>query len=268
MTASNEHWGALTKDYGASEDLTAALGQVALDRIKIVNRIRDEVSHSTLARVYKDFAAFCNFYNEKIAQLDTRSGCEAMQSTDRGHCFAETDYTLLYIAQEHDFYSMINRQKNSLFAVVLEDNPAQLEIWSNAIENLSPFSLQSPAACCRSPEELKQHIGNAAIGYYLLDVENGQNRVAGIEAAESVIAHLLNSDPSQRLPCTEIVVWSSSRELANLAKERLKRFIEANQYADQIYFETGQCLRPIHLRVCLNAELPFVPCFQTLSKGS
>jgi hypothetical protein len=223
----NSHWSILAKLGYLSE---SELQQLAQDRLSYHSLEADLITDSQLSSnckaVTQTFLDFLREFMNKIRAIDQQYGAASFQSTDIGHGFNPDVGDLLHTML--DDRQILSKPINPAKAVILEDNPTQMNAWVNGIQRFSQY-VSNQEDRHSSPESVAF---KSDVSLYLLDIQNESNDVAGIEVAEKLLiqaanAHKAFHEATQSLaPKIRIVVWSLSTKSVELAKSRLQLSLE------------------------------------------
>lgn len=240
----NSHWDSLVRHHTPSEDTIAAIARDAVDKIYALREaytLQSEWGQKLITR----FLDCCRLAREELSQkIEALPEFSFWRQIDIGH-FSSVEYadTLNRIAKG-DGHRVISPVKCGEFAAVLEDDPEQLARYVATVNDCSKFSLlPDGASACATPGELLKLIHDHRVTYFVLDIENGEHRHAGITTAITLLEESFRSTPdlahSER-PLT-LVIWSMSLDRVNEATEAIQSFLETKPWKPRVntIFPTG-----------------------------
>lgn len=159
------------------------------------------------------------------------SPIRSWQSEDIGHCFnGFISYDLMAAFQKGMYESRgpeINPKKDGSKAVILEDDPEQMDAWVGAVTRHTPQTIDGEL-CFTSPEGVLEAAEDMNSRLFLIDIQNGTDNTAGIRIGEDILnkrlQHVDNLDVKEikKLELTKIVVWTASQELYAIASDYFK----------------------------------------------
>lgn len=172
----NYHWGKLTDDKLWDEP-TVLKQLIGMDSRTINLAERNRARPSALEAFEKCADRF------EILQHTIKPDYHPdIAATDPGHMlgFCGLQYTEKLLRTSPEKYP-----KDGRIAVILEDCPEQAEHWKKCIEKASSFSLPDGGLISSAADF--GHWMKANADCYILDIENGTDRDAGIRIAEELI---------------------------------------------------------------------------------
>ncbi len=258
-SVANSHWDSLVRRHTPSEDTVAAIARDAIDKIYALREaylLKSDKGRELITR----FLDCCQSSREELSQhLQALPEFTFWRQIDIGH-FSSVEYadTLNRISKGIG-HRVISAVKCGEFAAVLEDDPEQLARYIAAVNDCSNFSLlPHGASACATPGELLKLIHDHRVTYFILDIENGEHRHAGITTAITLLDEFFRSTADAAHPerPLTIVVWSMSSDRVNEATEALQSFLENKPWGDRVNtdFPTGGRSRTVN-RVSVEAKL-------------
>jgi hypothetical protein len=171
----------------------------------------------------------------------------AWQNSDYGHTFGSYQYEALGMALDADASDQAREfarpVKDGRLAAILEDDPRQLVTWRQLVGTHTTYET-TDALCSADPGvivRLADHPpgSDGAVGLFMLDIQNDTDPMAGIRAAEQIIATRLSQveravAKGNRPPQTKIIIWSASGTAVAAANEWAK------QVTDRLNAEYGK----------------------------
>ena len=271
----NSHWDKMFDWYGVSQEVIDELSEDQSERMTTLAKLQELLPLERNMDIAQ--AHFKNWgeLDEQVQQLDSKSGCKRWMSTDIGHCFSGFG--------DHDLYAVLTYSdiaheptKNGRRAVVLEDDKRQASRWGNVIQKHSPYTLHDEkSGQCGTPEEIARFLDDDSVGYFLLDIQNGEDPTAGIHVAEDILRRKVQKygaipehkrhEHGQEV---KIVVWSNSRESVQIAEQTLVALVEKLDPKRRLIsgFSTFYGGNPIEISVQMKSEKPFRFSYNTERK--
>lgn len=254
-----QHWRDAADYYGMSEETKLEMLLQGADRLDLLGQLQNLADQGKISK-------FQQVYQRTIKKLDritdvmnANSDVGEWQMEDIGHCFhGFWDHSLFEVFS-------INRLaireyalpvKNGSQALILEDNNVQRTMWQRSVNDHTAYEAPDELVLT-DPTAVETYITNPNIGLFILDVQNGDDKLAGIRVAETLIRLKLSqievSDNPDSLPETKIVVWSDSNESVKTAKAILSEMIarehldpEIRQY---VHFNSSGAQLPLDVQV-------------------
>jgi hypothetical protein len=262
----NSHWDKMFDWYGVSQEVIDELSREQSERMVTLAKLQEllplERNKDIAAAHFKNWGEL----DEQVQQLDEKSGSKRWMTTDIGHCFKGFGDQDLYIV-------LTNRDiaheptKNGRLAVILEDDNHQANTWSNVIQKHSPYTLpDGNDGRCETPTEIERFLDDDSVGYFLLDIQNGEDLMAGIRVAEDILRRKVlkyvaipEDKRRERGGELKIVVWSNSRQSVQTAKQTLEALVEELDPKRRLIsgFSTFCGSNPIEISVKMKSEKPF-----------
>jgi hypothetical protein len=226
----HHHWEKLIEQFGASDAVFTALSE---DRIALMKTLTDieafTGTHNLLAHfeAHNDF--LCTLFSG-IEEMDDKSDCSTWQQTDIGHGFDFHTWEIDSIQRRKEKAELLT--KDSGFACIFEDDPAQMEHYRQMVE-CSRYSINPDAQAYSSKaEDILAQAENTAVQLFLIDIEQEHDPEAGIRLGEAVLRRRaeqlaalgkkLFKDHEQ----TRITIWIRSRERMQQAHAHFLRLKE------------------------------------------
>ena len=153
-----------------------------------------------------------------------------LQTSDIGHVVGDITFGDMLQAFRQGIYHTengfaigdIKAEKCGLSAVILEDDPAQRRLTQEMISTFSPLTVNE-GLVFETPEGIANDIiDRNDVGWFVLDIQNGDDLTAGVRVAESVLRRRLEIGHSR----TYITVHSTSNEAVEEAAEYLQRIVD------------------------------------------
>lgn len=232
MTLCGERWSLLAKNSKCEElqEEIVALRMRGLHQLKgIADLLSTEGELGPMKKAIVLYNQSQKVLMDEVTACYRKSTCKGWENTDIGHAFRHFSDFQFDMAIENPYSKTIG-EKDGSFAVILEDTDQQLTDWAHLITRCSPRTLLPDGrSLCTSPEQLDEQIENPKVDLFLLDIQNPQNPIAGIETAERILrARALWTDRSDitAQSRTKIVVWSYSIEALAQAERHLDRVVD------------------------------------------
>jgi|GEM_PF-4299749 len=122
-------------------------------------------------------------------------------------------------------------EKDGTTAVILEDDPRQMEMWEQMVENHTPHTTNNSSRFTE-PAGISELALDPQTNLFLLDIENGEDRNAGIRVGTQIVQSILDNiiqtpeELREDLPRKRVVIWSLSPELVKAASVEMHRLLE------------------------------------------
>jgi hypothetical protein len=174
---------------------------------------------------------------------------------------------------EQNIEEMATQQENELHALAAMERVSQtpggqkvIEVWQEVAERLSE-EIDKEYEISRitfwQNTDIDSLGDNPEVTMFLLDIQNGQDKTAGIRLAESLLRQRLDSFDShaddENSPKTKIIVWSTSDTSARQATDQLGDFLKQlpGEQLELIHAEShfGRILRGYRIRSPIELEV-------------
>lgn len=223
--------------YGAHIDKSVGkeLAMLSAESLQVLG----EIQRLTRARGGSVVAeAWTSCTNNLQLKIDTRerdSRLGVWQLVDSGHCFSGLQSRSLYDAFDlnvepysREFACPI---KSGARAAILEDDPEQLALWQNTVNERTKF-ITDETLSYATPEGLIQLAEDASIELFLLDMQNHDDDAAGLRLGEEILRQRIQQfleykGNKQDAPRTKIVVWSTSSILVSQASDYIDPILKS-----------------------------------------
>lgn len=261
-TFSNNHWDILLKQFGASESLVLRLSEIKEERTYVEAMLKHLTSgtegHDLLCR----FFGLKEYLRGKLkANAQRQYGDLAFwQETDVGHGFAFYYTGALLNMLREDNFSGVGKAKSGQCSVILEDDPRQMLRWEKLISDCSEYNLlPGQASRCICTSEVIAHLNNPNVKHFVLDIEIGEQKSAGIEVMVILLEQFFSAQKDIKHVDRDlsIVVWSSSIDRIREATEALS-VLRKQPWGEFVNTNSFSCSQNrVSVNIRLKSELPF-----------
>jgi len=259
-----QHWDDLAKRYPLSEEISVAMAYKSAEGWDALGALQQHVKAGNGSRFVEIWQQVTDKLNSTMHDTANGSAIKVWQGVDIGHGFESFKTHALYNAflisglRKREFGA---QEKTGLKAVVLEDDADQQAAWREMVENHS--SLIAPdESSYTTPEGIEDRYLDPTISMFLLDIQNGDDAIAGIRIAEQVLFRRLEyswyyQGTDKQLPNTKIIVWSTSPDAVKAANSHFRELIEylPDRLKDHLGYSVGGSGRslgnedPVYLEV-------------------
>jgi hypothetical protein len=185
------------------------------------------------------------------------------QNTDIGHTFQRfNDFQVMDAVRENRMYRFNRPPKTNGAVAIFEDDNRQMTRWKRIMDEHSSYAV-TDEYCSDNMMDIDSLGDNPEVTMFLLDIQNGQDKTAGIRLAESLLRQRLDSFDShaddENSPKTKIIVWSTSDTSARQATDQLGDFLKQlpGEQLELIHAEShfGRILRGYRIRSPIELEV-------------
>lgn len=214
----NSHWSFLANQ-SLAEPYLLKLATAEIERQACVIELQKLAVGPAYQKISQLYEEFWRSATGRIRAFDKSMGSAVLQAQDVGHCFS--DLSAVPDARKE------RQQKSGLRALLLEDDSYQMQTWCTALNTYSRFTVSERDRFER-PEGIKH---SPDIGLYLLDIQNHENKFAGIQVAARLLLETAQYQKAQlnlgaKLNLVTIRVWSLSSAAVREASEVLEPVVD------------------------------------------
>jgi len=201
------------------------------EKLDTMTQIEQMAASGSAKRVITAWLKTGAMLREIVRDEDATSQLKFWLHEDVGHGIDLDYYELQRALRSPERGENSTPEKTFGTAAILEDDERQMGAWQKIIDLHSPIVLDK-RYCSADPEEIVALADNAEITYFLLDIQNGEDKTAGIKAGQKILQKRLGMTSAQNAeeydePPVEIVVWSSSRDSLVEAGRQFKELIDS-----------------------------------------
>lgn len=287
---SSDHWRQLMMEdeYQAPEDFVLEIGSAARS---LSTRIKEFHTLAAAADVIKAALESQDKRRSCVQERLNKIGPTRFHAVDVGHCFQPSFNFLKYA--EPSSKTKLQPKKDGRQAAIFEDDPEQARIYHSWLNESSTFiSPDDPGFTSDKADQILSLVDSAPkIGLFLIDIAQPDNQWAGLDLVLKLLPKLAEKLPPYserqeqnksvrakkdksadegaeessffsdgRPKRVSIVLWSSSKDLANHAEKAIEEFLEKNsklkeRIASPDYFDPKTC---IGVRVFLKTDTCFL----------
>jgi hypothetical protein len=171
--------------------------------------------------------------NDLMSELG-RGAASWWQTVDIGHGFEHfggSDLVLGMVCSKEDFRYELNDLPKTSKAVVLEDDSKQRANCRQMINDMTVYDCPEELAFA-TPDGIAGLECDPNVGAFILDIQNGEDDLAGVRIAERIITERLAiwqacaaRGEECSLPEVKIIVWSASKNHVDYAAQYLKEIV-------------------------------------------
>lgn len=233
---SGQHW---TELYLNDENAKRATlyGMAEFDGIATLEKKVNDGTGEHVVQVWRELTDSQGPLNQAIrsAQRMGNGPPEAWtrwELQDTGHCFHNFHpFGLFGIVRESGLgkiYDNKNLRKNDTKAVILEDDSQQMRLWRSAVEKHMAQGV-SDETCSDNPADVLAYAEDPTVTLFLIDIENFGDKTAGVNIGEALLKKRLDMRQSHPDLQTKIIVWSTSKRLADQASEYFHQMLDGQE---------------------------------------
>lgn len=224
-----QHWNDMAKYYEVSGELKQKLTLIGFERfdaLRMLQDLTDQGKASRVAEAWHKTQKRLDGIISAFSDLDIRE----WELIDTGHCFQGFyDWELgeAFGTSFHRRREFVSPPKTGGYAVILEDDQAQRELYQRIVEGHTEH-ITDEGHVTADPSVAESFADDPDVGFYLIDIENGDDKFAGIRIAETIIRNRLEqimSGEPESVPKTKIQIWSASPELVKVAKDHFEEIL-------------------------------------------
>lgn len=160
--------------------------------------------------------------------------------------------------------------KDGTYVAILEDDSEQMRLWREVYSTYTKRSLKDEY-CSADPAVIAALADNPEISEFVLDVQNYNDKKAGIRVAISIVSRLLENiqnqgavDETQPQP-KKVKIWSSSGNLLRQASQELGEYLNALPEDQQALIQAESVFGKVGSKYRNNWEAPIL--LEIASKG-
>jgi hypothetical protein len=233
---SGQHWDDFLKkdETGSLEDISTAMAMLSSERMTVLGQLERLTSSGEAQRVAEAYVSVGERLNKLINHMSSAHEVGFWQRQDTGHCFEAF--------KDRDLYRALNLMEDSTWmltfgetdksgrkAIILEDDDVQREAFRQVVNENTPFVIDD-ASCFATPEEIQESLDDPEVGLFVLDIQNGEDKTAGIRIAEALVAAISQRQAEgsdDKPPKVKIILWSASSQAFREAQEYFEQRIDA-----------------------------------------
>lgn len=235
---SGQQWDDLIKRYPDEnlEDLSVAMAKFSADQLSALGKLQKLILSGNATRVGEAWQTVREKLQEKIEAVHKESGLSFWQLQDIGHCFSgfgDWDLQRAFdtTGQTDRLFEFGEEHKTGLKAFVLEDDLEQQARCVQVIESHTSYATSEELTFTRI-EEVKESFEDPEIGLFVIDIQNGEDKTAGIRLAKQVLDMVMErsseEDAPSEMPRIKIILWSASVQAVMEANNFFKELIESH----------------------------------------
>lgn len=221
---------------GLSEDINSELGLLAVQGLDELGTIRALLDSGRGLRVIDAWKDAKESLSNRVSEAASTIPVRYWALIDGGHGFQHFAphelYSVFTLTEGFHRREFGKAPKDGSRALILEDDERQMSAWQRLVEKHTAAKLDSEL-CFTEPAGVEDYAEDPSISLFLLDIKNGDDTLAGIKVASIVLAKrakilaAVREEERQAMPKTEIILWTSSAELAEKADEYFRPVMDA-----------------------------------------
>lgn len=260
----DNHWQQLVHRFGASEHVIKELQTDSFVRVNALLELRSRINipEANVSLLCGEFLTRTKDIVQEFCEYESEHNTTMWQLTDVGHFLGLVDFLLGSLSSGELEFGRYNDRETYKRVVILEDTQAEMKSLVELINMVDKYKLYPERRSeCTKPEEVYQFICDENVELFILDIQNGETKQAGIILAEKILRERTTLIAEGSLPPTtktNLVVWSKNHEAVKLAKEHLENvlsnlFPEVPQYQRKLQ-DLGARFDNIEVQVNLKSD--------------
>jgi hypothetical protein len=220
-----QHW----TDLNLSEEKLKQIALFSAEGLASLAFVQQKTKEGKADRIAETWYRVANYLGEIMEERSVSSEIGSFEIEDVGHCFnGFVDLDLLNAlkkSREPADVVELAPPKDGTKAVILEDDSQQMRAWQGAVDKHTPHAME-PELCFSTPDEIVELANDPSVSLFLLDIQNGEDKFAGIRVGEQILRRRANMAAEGAPVSTKIIIWTTSKQSLRAATERLKPIAE------------------------------------------